>query len=89
MEWQDISSAPRDGTAVWCKRVYNGCVIAEGWAVWGVNSADSPMRQFADGGLYAPIPPDHEYADEPKWLKPDRRYSFPAPTHWTPSPPTE
>lgn len=88
MEWQPIESAPRDGSPVWVKRVHEGRVVKEGWAVWGVNSDDAPMRQWGDGGLGEPIPPDNDFADTARWLNPDRRYSFPTPTHWKPDAPT-
>ena len=87
MDWQPIETAPKDGSVIYAKRVYGGETIKEGRAVWGINSADAPMRGWSPGGLYAPTPPDNEYADTPRWLTEDRRYSFPTPTHWLPSPP--
>jgi hypothetical protein len=83
-DWQPIDSAPKDGSRVWAKRVHEGHIVKEGVAVWGINSADAPMRQWASGGLDGPIPPDPEYADTARWLTEDRRYSFPTPTHWKP-----
>ncbi|MDR6511431.1 hypothetical protein J2792_002303 [Novosphingobium capsulatum] len=82
--WQDIATAPRDGSKVWVRRIYDGRIVKEGWAVWGINSDDAPMRQWADGGLSGIIMPDHAYADTARWLVPDRRYSFPTPTEWLP-----
>jgi hypothetical protein len=83
IEWRyDMENAPRDGRMVYVKREYEGQIIKEGWAVWGVNSADAPMRQWGQGGLGGPIPPDNAYADKPRWLNPDRRFSFPTPTAW-------
>lgn len=81
MEWQPIETAPKDGSRQWVKRVHEGRVVKEGWAVWGVNSADAPMRHADDYG-----PADIAYADTPRWLTEDRRYSFPTPTHWSPKP---
>jgi hypothetical protein len=75
MEWKPIETAPQDGSEVWVKRVYQGRCIREGYAVWGVNSQDSPMRQGEDA--------DIAYADTPRWLTPDRRFTFPTPTHWS------
>lgn len=87
MDWLPIESAPRDGRRVWVKRVYEGRLVKEGWAVFASMAADAPMRQMADGGLDGPIMPDHEYADQLGWCNPDRLYRFPTPTHWAPGPP--
>lgn len=84
-DWQPIKTAPRDGRRIWVKRVYQDKLVSEGWAVWGVNSADAPMRRWGYGGLSGPIPPDNEYADTARWLTEGRRYSFPSPTHWNPA----
>lgn len=77
-DWQDISSAPKDGTPIWARRVFRGKVVVKGRAVWGVMADDAPMRQE-----------DCDYADTPRWLRTNRLYSFPTPTHWLPSPPTD
>ena len=82
MDWQPIASAPRDGTVVYARRVYDGKLIAEGFAKWGVNSPTAPMRQWSSGGLYPDIPPNNEYADTARWVTHDGRFSFPEPTHW-------
>lgn len=85
--WQDIATAPKDGSRVYVRRIHNGRSFKEGWAVWGINSADAPMRQWIGGGFSPPIPPDHTYADTPRWLTEDRRFSFPTPTEWLPGGP--
>lgn len=99
-EWKDIESAPKDGSKVWVKRMsptgklYNKTgVVAEGWAVFDVPDARAPML--------SPLGPDPlgrpvDYAGElrgieearvtRRWLKPDRMYAFPTPTHWLPTP---
>lgn len=87
-KWQPIAKIPneqKDGRRVWVKRVHERRIVKEGWAVWDVNCAEAPMRQWDDGGLDGPIPPDTEYADTARWLTEDRMYSFPEPTHWLPS----
>lgn len=82
--WQDIATAPKDGTVIWARRIFGGRVISEGWARWGINAPDAPMRKSVPGGLYGDIPPDNEYADKPRWVTEDRMYSFPTPTEWLP-----
>lgn len=92
-DWQDIETAPTDGREVWVRRVYDGKLVSEGWAVFGICDPMAPQSQSLGpdplGRLSAAdyIEEDkqrREYADEPKWLKPSRMYSFPTPTHWLP-----
>jgi len=84
-DWQDISTAPTDGSKVYVRRMHEGRLVREGWAVFGPMAADAPMRSPAPGGLYAPIPADNQYADIPGWCTEDRRYHFPTPTEWLPA----
>jgi hypothetical protein len=85
MQWRPIESAPTDGRQVWVKRIFEGRIIKEGWAVFGSLAANAPMRQWSDGGLGDPIPPDNEAADARRWCNPDRLHRFPTPTHWSPA----
>lgn len=89
--WLPIESAPTDGREVWVKRVYEGRVVKEGWAVFGVAAAEAPQRQPVGldplGRVSAAMLAEETrlalaHADKPKWLIPDRMYSFPTPTHW-------
>lgn len=92
-DWQDIETAPNDGSIVWVKRVYKGGIIKQGEAVFDVPHPDAPMLQpiGADplGRLSAE---DYAREDEQakaaavtkRWLIPDRMYAFPTPTHWRP-----
>ena len=83
MAWNaDMGAAPRDGSVVRVRRVYGGDIVFEGYAVFASLAADASMRQWADGGLDAPIAPDNDAANELGWCKPDRRYRVPTPTHW-------
>lgn len=84
-DWQPIDGAPHDGSRVWVKRVRWGRVVAEGWAVFDALADEAPMRKWADGGRYSPIPPDPVEADVKRWSNPDRLHRFPTPTHWSPT----
>lgn len=94
MNWKPIDTLPeemRDGRQVWVRRVHEGRVISEGFAVFGLPHEDAPMRR--------PLGPDPlnrlsaaDYAAERqareamvargRWLNPDRMYAFPEPTEW-------
>jgi hypothetical protein len=96
-KWQPIETIPPeylDGREVWVKRMSPsnpGQIVSEGWAVYGVCAPSAPQRQPLGpdplGRLtsadYAREDRDRlAHADQQKWLKPDRMYSFPTPTHW-------
>jgi hypothetical protein len=94
MDWQPIETIPEemlDGREVMVKRVYEGKIVKQGMAVFGVCHDSAPQRSpiGADplGRLtLADYVRENEasqlFAEQRKWLRPDRMYSFPTPTHW-------
>jgi hypothetical protein len=92
--WEPIELIPdelKDGRKVWVKRVYEGRTIAEGYAVFGVAHDEAPQRQplgldplgrLSSADYVRESSERRTFADEQKWLKPDRMYSFPTPTHF-------
>lgn len=78
----DMTAAPKDGSVIEVKREHEGRTMGPYRAVWGQYAADAEMRQWGDGGLDAPIPPNHEFADRFHWMREDRQYRVPEPTHW-------
>lgn len=77
--WTDISTAPKDGSRVHVKRVYDGRVVYDGLAEW---------RRFTSGPLIDPFT-GKQYAgpvDEMAWMHPagsrDQAFKVPTPTHW-------
>lgn len=92
-EWNDISTAPKDGTVIRLKRVHEGRKIAEGNGVFGHRHEDAPGRLPLDPDPLDRLTPGQYRAeeearlrelDQPRWLTADRMYLFPEPTHWAP-----
>jgi hypothetical protein len=90
-EWQSIKTAPHDGSVVWVKRVFNGRLVAEGEAVFDLlDSAAPSLRGVGPDPLGRLSAADYArenneralWAGQRMWLRPDRLYRFPTPTHW-------
>jgi hypothetical protein len=85
--WKPIQTAPQDGRRVWVRRVYEGRLVKEGFAVWSTLAEDAAARR----PIYSPpfYPPLDEtqadrdrFADTWRWLLPCRQFLFPEPTEW-------
>jgi hypothetical protein len=78
MEWQPIDTAPKDGTAIKVKRVYQGRVAFEGYASWRtVNFGE--LRDPLSGEIFA------QAENATGWMCTDIDKRFPEPTHWMPA----
>lgn len=83
-EWHEIDGdnpAPRDGTEIHAKRVFEGRFVWEGPAVW---------RTVHFGALTDPLSGEEfsKAHDATGWMMPDVEKRVPTPTHWSP-PPTD
>ncbi|OBQ68937.1 hypothetical protein EFV37_29305 [Mesorhizobium loti] len=74
-KWMSIETAPKDGSTVHVKRVYEGAIIYEGPAVW---------RTVRFGSLADPITGKTfaEVEDATGWMRIDSEHRVPEPTHW-------
>lgn len=90
-EWLPIASAPKDGSVVHVRRIYNGRLVKEGEAVFDVPDKEAPMlTPLGPDPLGRPV----DYAGEVawcerakvtgRWLNADRMHAFPEPTEWMP-----
>lgn len=76
MNWKSIETAPKDGSTVNVKRVYEGRVVYKGPAAWrSVHFPALPPHPL-DGDIYAPA------EDATGWMSPDIDKRVPEPTHW-------
>lgn len=71
-DWQPIESAPKDGTRVRLRRVFQRHVIAEGEGCFG----DVTIHYAADDG--------GPQTFQGVWVDGDGCHFFPTPTHWLP-----
>jgi hypothetical protein len=93
--WLDIETAPKDGSKVWVRRMHQGRLVTEGWAVFGICHPAAPQLRALGTDPLGRLSAD-DYAREEEWitasanrkqwLLPDRMYSFPTPTHWKETP---
>lgn len=94
--WQPIETIPdalKDGREVHVKRIAPGGLVFEGPAVFAELHPNAPSR-FSPGvdplgrmtaaAYRLEAEARASFAASRKWLKPDRMYCFPEPTHWLP-----
>lgn len=93
MDWQPIETAPEDRLPVYVKRIYERRIVVEGEAVFAELHPHAPSRQpmgldplgrLSAADYAREAAQTAEWASEAKWLKPDRMFAFPTPTHWSP-----
>lgn len=79
-KWQPIETAPKDGSTIQVKRIYEGDVIYEGPAAWRTVHFGACRDPISGAELAPPC-------DATGWMYPaeiaDKR--VPEPTHWLPS----
>lgn len=88
--FQPIDTAPKD-RPIYARCVFNGHIVSEGLAVWGLLADIAPARRSADldplGRLTAEDYAREDqlraaYVAKERWLTADRLYTFPTPTDW-------
>ncbi|QKC99145.1 hypothetical protein [Mesorhizobium sp. NZP2298] len=75
MGWKKIDSAPKDGSIIRVKRIYEGSVVYDGPAAWRTVRFDS-LTDPLTGQQYA----EAEHATG--WMRVDSEHRVPEPTHW-------
>ena len=89
-DWQPIKTAPRDGTVVRLRRVFQGELVAEGPGRFAHFHDNAPARsRLLDRRSTTDGTRDIEehqarmaMVAEPRWLVEDGLFLFPEPTHW-------
>jgi hypothetical protein len=78
-DWQPIETAPKDGTVIRYRRIWNGREMFSGLAVW---------RTVRFSALFDPLTGERfaDEAEEEGWMMVDKEKRVPAPTHWMPLP---
>lgn len=86
-EWESLETAPKDGTVIELGFMRGQTIKSDGLGLWGVRSKDAPARKpsfcpltgESFGGTAAEL---NAYADKPAWIRTDRLYLVPYPSHW-------
>lgn len=81
-EWLNMETAPKDGTVIKVKRVFEGGLIYEGLACWRTVKFPALPPHPLSGDIYAPA------EDATGWMRHDSEHRVPEPTHWMPAAPT-
>lgn len=75
--WQDISTAPRDGTPIRYRRDIDGKTVFRGVTAWRENVSVPPVLGAYGEEIWSATTISG-------WMHPDAPKRTPAPTHWMP-----
>lgn len=75
MDWQPIETAPKDGTPITAKRVYEGRLVWEGECSWQEH-INEPLWDELRGEWFG------GHSKSMRWKYLDKPYCVPTPTHW-------